>query len=154
MIDFSGFTHDHMVIALQMMFPDLVSGRDYRCFHQLDAEGNQVGLPMIGIWRSNELRCPSDEEVHAFFEANEEAIRAKHIRMFRDMELLATDGKANAPVDAPPQVRELSAQWQNFRQSLRDVPEQEGFPFNVEWPDSPHVAQMTGGMSAVEGAAQ
>lgn len=27
--------------------------------------------------------------------------------------------------------------WAAYRQALRDVPEQEGFPYNIEWPTSP-----------------
>ena len=27
--------------------------------------------------------------------------------------------------------------WAPYRQALRDVPEKEGFPFNVVWPEKP-----------------
>lgn len=27
--------------------------------------------------------------------------------------------------------------WAVYRQALRDLPEQEGFPFNINWPDAP-----------------
>lgn len=27
--------------------------------------------------------------------------------------------------------------WQAYRQALRDIPLQEGFPFNIEWPQRP-----------------
>ena len=30
-----------------------------------------------------------------------------------------------------------AAKWAPYRQALRDVPEQEGFPLFVEWPDKP-----------------
>ena len=36
---------------------------------------------------------------------------------------------ADAPVD--------QAAWATYRQALRDVPEQEGFPENVIWPTPP-----------------
>ena len=36
---------------------------------------------------------------------------------------------ADAPVDA--------AAWAAYRQALRDVPQQDGFPSNVEWPSKP-----------------
>jgi hypothetical protein len=36
--------------------------------------------------------------------------------------------------DAP--VADVSS-WQVYRQALRDVPEQPGFPFSIEWPESP-----------------
>jgi hypothetical protein len=27
--------------------------------------------------------------------------------------------------------------WANYRQSLRDIPQQEGFPHNISWPTQP-----------------
>lgn len=27
--------------------------------------------------------------------------------------------------------------WSNYRKLLRDLPEQEGFPFDIEWPEAP-----------------
>lgn len=30
-------------------------------------------------------------------------------------------------------------QWQSYRQALRDVPQQAGFPETVEWPESPEI---------------
>ncbi|HDR8989929.1 TPA: phage tail assembly chaperone [Burkholderia vietnamiensis] len=133
-----------MVIALQMMYPELVPGRDYRCCVPIGGDGNQCGDPRIGIWRA-EIERPSDDDVHAFFAENEGAIRETHVRIFRNLDLAATDGKANVPVDAPASVQALHADWAAYRQALRDVPQQEGFPFSVEWPVSPHAAAMTNG---------
>ena len=31
----------------------------------------------------------------------------------------------------------LTGDWAQYRQALRDIPQQEGFPFNVEWPKKP-----------------
>ena len=31
----------------------------------------------------------------------------------------------------------MSAEWATYRQALRDVPAQEGFPHNITWPDEP-----------------
>jgi len=36
---------------------------------------------------------------------------------------------ADAPVD--------QAAWANYRQALRDITSQEGFPYNVTWPETP-----------------
>jgi len=30
-----------------------------------------------------------------------------------------------------------SSAWANYRQELRDIPEQEGFPWNINWPEEP-----------------
>jgi hypothetical protein len=52
-------------------------------------------------------------------------------RAERDVLLAASDWTqvADAPVD--------QAAWAAYRQALRDVPEQEGFPANVVWPTKP-----------------
>ena len=31
----------------------------------------------------------------------------------------------------------MSDEWKEYRQELRDIPTQEGFPHNVEWPEEP-----------------
>ena len=31
----------------------------------------------------------------------------------------------------------LNGNWAVYRQALRDLPEQEGFPFNIVWPEAP-----------------
>lgn len=31
----------------------------------------------------------------------------------------------------------LTGDWAKYRKALRDIPQQEGFPFNVEWPKKP-----------------
>lgn len=36
-----------------------------------------------------------------------------------------------------PLAEEKKNAWQTYRQALRDVPQQEGFPENVTWPDAP-----------------
>lgn len=31
----------------------------------------------------------------------------------------------------------LAGEWAQYRQALRDLPEQDGFPFNIVWPSAP-----------------
>jgi hypothetical protein len=56
---------------------------------------------------------------------------AAEVRTERDAKLAATDWTqvADAPVD--------KAAWATYRQSLRDVPEQAGFPSTIAWPTIP-----------------
>jgi hypothetical protein len=56
---------------------------------------------------------------------------AQAFRYNRDRLLAASDWTqvADAPVDA--------AAWATYRQALRDVPQQEGFPDNITWPEAP-----------------
>jgi hypothetical protein len=57
---------------------------------------------------------------------------AEEVRAERDRLLAASDWTqvADAPVD--------QAAWAIYRQALRDVPDQAGFPENVIWPETPN----------------
>jgi hypothetical protein len=59
------------------------------------------------------------------------AKQAANIRAYRDRLLAASDWTqvADAPVD--------QTVWAAYRQALRDIPQQEGFPHNVAWPVKP-----------------
>ncbi len=59
--------------------------------------------------------------------------QAMNIRSTRNKLLSDSDWTqvADAPVDKPA--------WAEYRQSLRNISEQEGFPWNVEWPRAPGV---------------
>jgi len=56
---------------------------------------------------------------------------ASEVRSQRDALLAETDWTqvADAPVD--------QQAWSTYRQALRDIPEQNGFPGDVDWPSKP-----------------
>jgi hypothetical protein len=56
------------------------------------------------------------------------------IRVERDARLLACDW---TQLDDTPLSNTAKASWASYRQALRDVPSQEGFPWNVVWPPVP-----------------
>lgn len=58
-------------------------------------------------------------------------LEANQIRDQRNILLSASDWTqvADAPVD--------QAAWATYRQALRDIPAQSGFPLNVVWPEKP-----------------
>jgi hypothetical protein len=59
------------------------------------------------------------------------ANKAAHVRAERNKKLSTTDWTQviDAPVD--------QAAWAAYRQALRDITSQEGFPWTVEWPKQP-----------------
>jgi hypothetical protein len=63
---------------------------------------------------------PTDEELAAVARANRDAF-------------LAASDWTQLP-DVPDVIREV---WAVYRQALRDVPQQEGFPQEIVWPSSP-----------------
>ena len=56
--------------------------------------------------------------------------RAKGVRLTRDNLIKESDWRAVSD-------RELEPEWKEYRQALRDITQQEGFPHDVEWPIDP-----------------
>lgn len=73
----------------------------------------------------------SAEEQEAAYKAMKDTEQGKNVRQGRNQKLAESDWTqlADSPVD--------KAAWVIYRQSLRDVPSQTGFPWSVEWPKQP-----------------
>jgi hypothetical protein len=86
-------------------------------------------LPSLidGKWMLTKTIEPQTSEQIAINTAN----KAAQIRSERNNKLSASDWTqvADAPVD--------QAAWAAYRQALRDVTAQAGFPWSVEWPTQP-----------------
>ncbi len=71
-------------------------------------------------------------EHEAEYKARKDAEQATIVRATRDTKLAESDWT---------QARDVTlandADWQTYRQALRDVPTQEGFPWSVTWPEQP-----------------
>lgn len=80
-----------------------------------------------GKWYTKYSVADMDAEAIAVVDANQ----ATAMRKQRDEKLTETDWTqlTDAPVN--------SALWATYRQALRDVPTQEGFPWEVTWPTQP-----------------
>jgi len=70
-------------------------------------------------------------EQEAEYKATKDAEQAKSVRTSRGEKLKDSDWTqvADAPVD--------KAAWATYRQALRDVTQQSGFPWTIEWPTQP-----------------
>ncbi len=73
----------------------------------------------------------SAAEQEAAYKAQKDAEQAKSVRTQRGEKLKDSDWTqvADAPVD--------KAAWAAYRQVLRDVTAQSGFPWNIDWPVAP-----------------
>jgi hypothetical protein len=74
-----------------------------------------------------EVQPKTQEEIDADTQAMGASVRAERNRKLYECDW--TQGK-----DIPDEV---STPWAAYRQELRDVPSQEGFPYNVIWPTPP-----------------
>ncbi len=63
------------------------------------------------------------------FQADPVAASATQVRARRDKLLSASDHMALAD--------RITDSWRKYRQALRDIPAQAGFPTNVTWPTEP-----------------
>lgn len=69
----------------------------------------------------------SNSEKDAFYQNAAVSVRAQ-----RDLLISQTDWTQGKDIDDS-----ISLLWVDYRQALRDVTAQEGFPFNVTWPELP-----------------
>jgi hypothetical protein len=70
-------------------------------------------------------------EQETAYKSQKDAEQAKNIRSTRNEKLTESDWTqvADAPVD--------KALWATYRQALRDITTQTGFPWEITWPDAP-----------------
>jgi hypothetical protein len=73
-------------------------------------------------------------EMSAAEQAEATANKARECRMMRNMRLMQSDWTQLLDVALS---AEKKAQWNSYRQALRDVPTQAGFPWAIEWPTQP-----------------
>lgn len=133
------YCHDLMVEVMLAQYPDLLAGIDYVCAHDFDeSDPSKHGDPYFLVWKATDVEQPEAADIKAIFDADEETYRASFARRYRDACLAGTDGRANV-TDAP-ESSALTARinaWRAYRQGLRDLPQQAGFPFAIEWPAYP-----------------
>jgi pyruvoyl-dependent arginine decarboxylase (PvlArgDC) len=96
---------------------------EYDHTKDFNVTAEQVNGAWVEKWVATDV---SAEEI-----ANRTANQASNVRGERDQKLSASDWTqvADAPVN--------QASWATYRQALRDVPAQAGFPWAVTWPTQP-----------------
>ena len=80
---------------------------------------------------TGETPAKTAAENETAYKASKDAEQAKSVRATRGEKLAECDWTqvADAPVD--------KAVWATYRQALRDVTTQTGFPWTITWPDEP-----------------
>ena len=85
-------------------------------------------------WVEQDMFTDTEEatksEQEAAYQAELDADKAESERSDRDAKLAATDWMALSDVT-------MSDAWKTYRQALRDVPAQSGFPNSITWPTEP-----------------
>ena len=71
-------------------------------------------------------------EQEANYKAQKDAEQAKSVRDDRNRRIAESDWTQGKDI-----ADNISTAWATYRQALRDVPAQAGFPWTVEWPTKP-----------------
>lgn len=91
----------------------------------------EVDGVFVQQWEIVEKYTAEEKEVLIAQQAAQaELSAAASVRSQRDALLAQTDWMALSD-------NTLTPEWANYRQALRDITSQEGFPHNVEWPEKP-----------------
>ena len=89
-------------------------------FHNINGE-------RVQFTEAEEAARDAEEQA---WEAGADARAAAQVREERDAKLATSDWMANSDVT-------MASAWTTYRQGLRDVPTQAGFPENITWPVEP-----------------
>ena len=73
-------------------------------------------------------------EQESAYKAQKDAEQAKSVRASRDSKLAECDWRV---IKAAETATTLDSAWATYRQALRDVTGQSGFPWTITWPDAP-----------------
>jgi hypothetical protein len=90
-----------------------------------------------GVWYTKYVHGPifNDEEQEAEYKARRDQEHATAVRQSRDQMLKDTDWVA---VKAFETNTPMTSEWTSYRQGLRDITAQAGFPWTIEWPTKPY----------------
>lgn len=106
---------------------------DYKVIVRDGAE-QDANSNWVQKWVEQDMFADTEEatkaEQETAYQAELDTNAAEAVRADRDERLAKTDWRALSDLT-------LSTDWANYRQSLRDVPSQSGFPHDVTWPTEP-----------------
>lgn len=128
--------HDELIYLIEHRYPQLKHGRDFWVAQKIDPKtGVQLADAEILEWLA-EGEPPNVAELIESFGALKDAFLAEQARAMRDALIAKTDWTQLTDIQKATQQR-----WRPYRQALRDVPQQEGFPQKIAWPAPPESAR-------------
>jgi len=113
--------------------PQPTSSEAYKHYVRNGVEQNDKDQ-WVQAWVERDMFAATDDktksEQETEYQTKLDAAVAKDVRVKRNNLLAATDWLGMSDVT-------MSTAWATYRQALRDVPGQSGFPNNITWPDEP-----------------
>ncbi|QPS45142.1 MULTISPECIES: XkdW family protein [Burkholderia] len=132
-------TNEQLTFCVQQLYPGTANGQDYWIGHAVDANGNQRAPAAIFRWGRTDLRPPAPSEIGPLWAQYERAFNSmkadRAARNRREALLKAADAAvgraADAGMDPTP--------FRKYRQALRDITAQSGYPMSIDWPEEPTI---------------
>jgi hypothetical protein len=125
--------HDALGVDPVFETPKPDTTGDYKVVVRDGAE-QDANSNWVQKWVEQDMFADTDDatkaEQEAAYQALVDAEAAKLVRADRDERLAKTDWMGMSDVT-------MSADWATYRQGLRDVPAQSGFPHTITWPSEP-----------------
>jgi hypothetical protein len=127
--------HELLIVTIETLWPQLVHGTDYLVAHPIDIKtGVQTGDAYIMRWEAAGLSEPDIKALLSQAEGHRAALTGRHARATRATLLAGTDW-TQLP-DAALTTTQVAA-YKTYRQALRDITKQPGYPSAIEWPVAP-----------------
>jgi hypothetical protein len=82
-------------------------------------------------WKETWIRLETSDE----YKTAATVRKTQQVLMERNMRLANTDWIVTKSMESEEPMPQI---WKTYRQALRDIPAQSGFPFNVQWPEPPN----------------
>lgn len=122
-------TNDEVMIILRKTISAPASDSTEQQYEYETYSERRLWIPDLDEYLANHFDDIFDKiEQYANDKKADEA-RAKRDKMLESCDYLMT---LDYPISA-----DAREQWRAYRQALRDIPQQEGFPDNIEWPVKP-----------------
>src|SRR5471032_1841487 len=122
-------SHDQLIHSIEQEL-GLKHAVHFLVAHPLDEGGNQCGDAYLFRWMNTDVSQPDIELMKArYHECHCDTYAANVAREKRDYLLTQTDWTQNP--DVPATVKE---KYIGYRQALRDITSQAGFPDSIDWP--------------------
>ncbi|MEM5297669.1 phage tail assembly chaperone [Burkholderia sp. JPY481] len=133
-------TVDQLGYLLKQAYPNLKRGVHYHVAHPVDSVTlEQTGPAFIASWQHETIAQPILDDIERLWQQHGEACSKwdaeRKARLKRDELLVEADRLVEGAIDRGDAEKEKSAR--HYRQALRDIPQQTGFPFSIEWPERP-----------------
>lgn len=127
--------HELLIVTIEAQWPQLIHGADYLVAHPINTiTGQQTGDAYIMRWEAAGIPQPDITTLLGQAEGNRVVLTGRKALALRATLLSGSDWTQAA--DSPLQT-EKKAAYAVFRQALRDITTQPGFPVDINWPVQP-----------------